>query len=68
MDAEGAILSEAYLQYDLYNTKFKGGRQHFSSPLVADSGSRVIKEAFEMYFLKNADIKDTEITAGWISK
>ncbi len=68
MDAEGAVLSEAYLQYDLYKTRFKGGRQHFSSPLVADSGSRLIQESFEMYFLRNTDLKDTEITGGWVSK
>lgn len=68
IDADGAVLSEAYLQYDLYNTRFKGGRQHYSSPLVANSGSRMIKEAFEMYFLRNTDIPDTEATVGWVSK
>lgn len=68
MDADGAVLSEAYLQYDLGNTTFKGGRQHYASPLVADSGSRLIKESFEMYFLRNTDIPDTEVTAGWVSK
>lgn len=68
LDAEGAVLSEAYLQYDLNNTRFKGGRQHYASPLVANSGSRLIKESFEMYSLKNTDIPDTEVTAGWVSK
>lgn len=68
MDADGAVLSEAYLQYDFYNTRFKGGRQHYTSPLVANSGSRLIKEAFEMYFLRNEDVPDTEITLGWVSK
>lgn len=68
MDADGAVLSEAYLQYDLDNTQFKGGRQHFASPLVANSGSRLIKESFEMYSLKNIDLASTEITAGWVSK
>ncbi len=68
MDAEGAVLSEAFLQYDLYNSKFKGGRQHYASPLVANSGSRLIKESFEMYSISNTDIPDTELTAGWVSK
>ncbi len=68
MDAEGAVLSEIYLQYDLYNTRFKGGRQHFVSPLVANSGSRFIKESFEMYTLTNTDIPGTQVTAGWVDK
>ncbi len=68
MDADGAVLSEAYLQYALYNTSFKGWRQFYNSPLIAGSGSRLIKEAFEMYFLRNNDIKDTELTAGWVDK
>ena len=68
MDADGAVLSEAFLQYDLYNTRFKGGRQHYVSPFVANSGSRLIKESFEMYFLKNTDLPETEITGGWVSK
>ncbi|WP_028580925.1 hypothetical protein [Desulfogranum japonicum] len=68
MDAEGAVLSEAYLQYELYNTRFKGGRQHYVSPLVANSGSRLIKESFEMYSLSNTDIPDTEVTLGWVNK
>ncbi len=51
MDASGVVLSEAYLQYDLYNTRFKGGRQHINLPLIANSGSRLIKESFEGYFL-----------------
>lgn len=68
MDADGAVLSEAFLQYDLYNTRFKGGRQHYVSPLIANSGSRMIKESFEMYFLRNTDLPETEITAGWVNK
>lgn len=68
MDADGAVLSEAFLQYDLYNTRFRGGRQHYVSPLIAHSGSRMIKESFEMYFLRNSDLPATEITAGWVDK
>lgn len=68
MDADGFVLSEAYLQYDLFKTSFKGGRQHYVSPLVANSGSRLIKESFEMYTLKNIDIPGTEVTAGWVDK
>ncbi|TKB23710.1 OprD family porin [Desulfopila sp. IMCC35006] len=66
MDAEGAVMSEAYLQYDLYKTSFKGGRQHINLPLIANSGSRLIKESFEGYFLTNTDIPDTTVSLGWV--
>ncbi|WP_244859106.1 OprD family outer membrane porin [Shewanella dokdonensis] len=68
MDADGAILSESYLKYTLGNTIFKGGRQHFSSPFVANSGSRLIKESFEMYQIRNHSLVNTEISAGYVSK
>ena len=68
MDANGAVLSEAYLQYDLFKTRFKGGRQHILMPLIANSGSRLIKESFEGYFLSNTDIPDTTISLGWVDK
>ncbi len=68
MDANGAVLSEAYLGYTLLNTEFKGGRQYMSYPLVAGSGSRFIKESFESYLLSNKDIPDTTITIGFVSK
>ena len=68
MDADGAVMSEAYLQYDLYKTRFKGGRQHINLPLIANSGSRLIKESFEGYFLTNTDIPDTTVSVGWVRK
>lgn len=68
MDAEGAVMSEAYLQYDLSKTRFKGGRQHINLPLIANSGSRLIKESFEGYFLTNTDIPDTTVSVGWVRK
>lgn len=68
LDAEGAVLSEAFLQYQLYKSTFKGGRQYYASPLVANSGSRLIKESFEMYTISNTDLPGTELTAGWVSK
>jgi hypothetical protein len=63
MDANGAVLSEAYLRYDISNTQLKGG-----TPLVAGSGSRMIKESFEAYLLSNKDIPDTAVTAGFVTK
>ena len=67
LDAKGAVLSESYLQYDLYKTRFKGGRQHIVMPLIANSGSRMIKESFEGYFLSNTDLPDTTLSAGWVN-
>ena len=68
LDAKGAVLSESYLQYDLYKTRFKGGRQHIVMPLIANSGSRMIKESFEGYFLSNTDLPDTTLSAGWVNR
>lgn len=68
MDADGAILSESYLKYTLGDTIFKGGRQHFSSPFVADSDSSLIKESFEMYQIRNKSLLNTEISAGYVTK
>ncbi len=68
MDAQGSVLSEAYFQYNLNNTTFKGGRQFIKTPLLAGSGSRLIKESFEAYLLTNTDIPDTTIVAGKITK
>lgn len=68
MDAQGSVLSEAYLQYNLNNTTLKAGRQFVKTPLLAGSGSRLIKESFEAYLLANTDIPDTTIVAGVVTK
>lgn len=68
MDASGSVLSEAYLEYKYKNTSFKGGRQFISLPLIKGSGSRLIKESFEGYFLTNKDIPDTLISLGKVTK
>ena len=68
MDAHGAVLSEAFLQYKLSETKLKGGRQYVKLPLLAGSGSRLIHESFEAYFISNEDLPNTLITGGWARK
>ncbi|MDC0933329.1 OprD family outer membrane porin [Arcobacteraceae bacterium] len=68
MDASGSVLSESYLQYTYANTTFKGGRQYISTPLLAGSGSRMIKQSFEAYLLVNTDLPDTTIVAGNVTK
>lgn len=68
MDAQGSVLSEAYLQYTFDKTTLKGGRQFISTPLLAGSGSRLIKESFEAYLLANTDIPNTTVVAGIVTK
>lgn len=68
MNAEGFVVSEAYLDYKLKNTSFKGGRQFISLPLIKGSGSRLVKESFEGYFLINKDLPNTLISLGKVTK
>jgi len=68
MDASGSILSESYIEYKFNNTIFKGGRQYINLPLINGSGSRMIKESFEGYFLTNTDIPDTIVSLGKVTK
>jgi len=68
MDADGAVLSEGYLDYKYMNTEFKGGRQFMAFPLLTGSGSRLIKESFESYVLSNSDIPGTTITGAYVTK
>ena len=64
----GAVLSEAYLAYNISKTTLKVGRQFISSPLVSGSGSRMIKESFEGALLINTDLPATTLIAGYVSK
>lgn len=68
MYGSGAVLSEAYVEYTLSKTTAKIGRQFINSPLVASSGSRVIKDSFEGATLINTDLPDTTIGFGYVDK
>lgn len=68
MDASGSVMSEAYLSYTLSNTTAKIGRQYITTPLLAGSGSRMIKQSFEGITVVNTDILDTTLIAGYIDK
>jgi len=68
MYGSGAVLSEAYVTYTIGKTTAKIGRQFISSPLVASSGSRMIKEAFEAAVLINTDLPNTTLVAGYSDK
>ena len=68
MWGSGAVLSEAYLAYTMDKTTVKVGRQYISSPLVAGSGSRLVKQSFEGAVLVNTNIPNTTIILGYVDK
>ncbi|MDD3342185.1 MAG: OprD family outer membrane porin [Sulfurospirillaceae bacterium] len=68
MYGSGAILSEAYIQYKFGNTVAKVGRQFITTPLVAGSGSRMIKQSFEGAVIINTDLPNTTLVAGYVDK
>jgi len=68
MDVSGSVMSEAYLAYTLGNTTAKVGRQYISTPLVAGSGSRILKQSFEGAVLVNTDIPNTTLVAAYVDK
>ncbi len=73
LDASGAVLSEAYLNYKLSNTNVKAGRQFIYTPLVSSaitgkSSESLVKDSFEAYLITNTDIPNTTITAGYVDK
>jgi len=73
LDASGSVLSESYLNYKISNTNIKIGRQYIYTPLVSTgidgkSSESLLKDSFEAYMITNTDIKDTTVTAGYVSK
>ena len=68
MYGSGAQLSEAYLEYKISKTTLKVGRQFISSPLVSNSGSRVIKDSFEGATLINTDLPNTTLGFIYVDK
>lgn len=68
MWAQGAQLSEAYLGYSMKNVNAKVGRMYLGTPLIAGSGSRLIKEAFEGAIVTNTDIPHTTLGAMYVDK
>ena len=68
MWGSGAVLSEAYVAYTMKNTTVLVGRMFLDTPLVASSGSRMTKQAFEGAAIINADIPNTTLIAGYVQK
>ena len=68
MYGPGAQLSEAYLAYTIGKTTAMVGRMYLDTPLVASSGSRVVKDAFEGAAIINTDLPNTTLIAGYVQK
>lgn len=68
MWAQGAQLSEVYVAYTLGKSEAKVGRMYLSTPLIAGSGSRLIRESFEGASIINTDIPSTTLGAVYIDK
>jgi hypothetical protein len=68
MWGSGAVLSEAYVAYNIGKTTAMVGRMFLDTPLVSGSGSRIIKEAFEGAAVINTDLPNTTLIAGYVQK
>lgn len=67
-EASGAVLSESYLSYSKDNSTFKIGRQFIGTPLLAGSGSRMIRQSFQGYTFNNTDFNQTKIFAAYVDR
>jgi len=68
MYGPGAVLSEAYVAYSIGKTTALVGRMYLDTPLVASSGSRVVKDSFEGAAIINTDLPNTTLIAGYVQK
>lgn len=67
-DASGSVMSEAFVTYTRDNTSLKAGRQFIGTPLLAGSGSRMIRQAFQGYVVTNTDIPNTKVVAAYVDR
>ncbi len=73
LDAQGSVLSEAYIDYKISNTSLKVGRQYIYTPLVSTSvdgqpSESLLKDSFDAYMVTNTDLPSTTLMAGYISR
>jgi len=67
-DASGSVMSEAFVTYTRANTSVKAGRQFIGTPLLAGSGSRMVRQAFQGVTVVNTDIPDTKVIAAYVDR
>ena len=63
-----SLLSEAYITYTMKDTTAKIGRMHLGTPLVSDSGSRMIRDYFTGGILVNTSLPNTTLVAGMVTE
>ena len=67
-DASGAVLSELFVSYTKGNSSVKVGRQYIGTPLIAGSGSRMIRQSFQGYTFTNKDLPNTSISLIYVDR
>ncbi len=68
IDIQGSFLSEAYLEYSMNKTTLKVGRMHIATPLVSDSGVRLIRDHFTGATVVNTSLANTVLVGGVVTK
>lgn len=70
LDASESVswLGEAYISYKKGNSFVKAGRQNINSPLINSDDWAVFPNSFEALWFQNTDIKDTSLTAAYVTK
>ncbi len=63
-----AWLGEAYISYNIGKSIIKAGRQNINSPLINSDDWAVFPNSFEALYFQNSDIKETSITAAYVTK
>lgn len=62
-----AVLAQAYVQYDISKTSFKGGRQTFESFLLASNDTKMIPNTFEGITVESKDVPQTTIKGAYFT-
>jgi hypothetical protein len=70
VDASESVswLGEAYISYGGKSNTIKAGRQNIKSPLINSDDWAVFPNSFEALWFQNTGIKDTSITAAYVTE
>ncbi len=60
-----SVLAQAYMQYNISKTTFKGGRQIFESVLTKSNDTKMIPNTFEGYSVETKEIPKTTIRGAY---
>lgn len=62
-----SVLAQAYLEYNLYKTSIKYGRQLFESALTASNDTKMIPNTFYGVSIESNDVPDTNIKLAYFT-